>query len=200
MKKIIILTIIFSIVYASENVALVITNKCETCSYIDLDLSGYNYEDEYVYHDGHLGGYDTYLTWPVPAGEYSFHALCESGGSKGFVWIDSLTLTGSTLEEQHNLYCPPPDITTTIFPTTTTVPEQPCLSEEIYGEDLEEAELLRNFRDNVLNQTSEGRELIRLYYQWGPVIVKAMEEDEEFKKGVKGMIDGILPLIESQIE
>jgi len=51
-----------------------------------------------------------------------------------------------------------------------------------------------------LNQTKEGEELIKLYYQWSPVIVKAMEEDEEFKKEVKAMIDGVLPLIREEIE
>jgi hypothetical protein len=40
-----------------------------------------------------------------------------------------------------------------------------------------------------------GQEIIKLYYQWSPVIVKVMEEDEEFKGGVKEMIDGVLMLI-----
>jgi len=40
-----------------------------------------------------------------------------------------------------------------------------------------------------------GQEIIKLYYQWSPVIVRAMEEDEEFKAEVKEMIDGVLPLI-----
>ena len=44
----------------------------------------------------------------------------------------------------------------------------------------------------MLSQTPEGRDIIRLYYQWSPVIVKAMEEDEEFKGDVKEMIDGVL--------
>jgi hypothetical protein len=72
----------------------------------------------------------------------------------------------------------------------------PCVSEKIYGEYSEEVEFLRYFRDNSLNQTPEGRELIKLYYQLSPVIVRAMEKDEEFKKDVKEMIDGFLPLIE----
>jgi hypothetical protein len=63
------------------------------------------------------------------------------------------------------------------------------------GEHSEEVKLLRYFRDNVLSQTPEGQEIIRLYYQWSPVIVKAMEEDEEFKEDVKELIDGVLELI-----
>ena len=195
MKKMVILVIIFSIIHVSENFALVVTNKCETCSYIDLDLNGYSDEDEYIYYDGHLGGYNTSLTWSVPAGEYDFHALCEAGTSKGFVWIDFLALTGSTLEDQHNLYCPPPTTTSTSSITTTTSP-YPCLSEEIYGEYSEETELLRYFRDNILTKTPEGQEIIKLYYEWSPTIVKIIQEDEEVKEEVKEMIDGVLPLIE----
>jgi hypothetical protein len=103
MKKIIILAIIFAIICVSEGFSLVVTNKCETCSYIDVDLNGFNDESAYEYYDGHLGGYDTSLNWPVPAGTYDFHGLCESGASKGFVWIDSITSTGSLLIDKHNL-------------------------------------------------------------------------------------------------
>ena len=84
--------------------------------------------------------------------------------------------------------------------TTTTIEGEPCPIEEIYGKYAEETELLRYVRDNVLSQTPEGQEIIRLYYQWSPAIVKAMEEDEEFKEDVKEMIDGILPLIKGAIE
>ena len=55
--------------------------------------------------------------------------------------------------------------------------------------------MLTYYRDNVLIQTTEGQEIIRLYYEWSPVIVEMMEADEEFKKEVKEMIDGVLELI-----
>jgi len=61
--------------------------------------------------------------------------------------------------------------------------------------DSEETELLRNFRDNVLSKTPTGQEIIRLYYEWSPAIVGAMEEDEEFKEEIEEMIDGVLMLI-----
>jgi len=67
----------------------------------------------------------------------------------------------------------------------------PCPSEAVYGEYSEEALSLRAFRDKVLSQTPEGKELIRLYYQWNPTIVKAMEEDEELKEEVSKMIEGV---------
>ena len=85
--------------------------------------------------------------------------------------------------------------TSTTSSTSTTVTTGICPSETIYGEFADETELLRNFRNNVLSKTAEGQELIKLYYQWSPVIVKALREDEAFKEEVKAMIDGILPLI-----
>ena len=47
----------------------------------------------------------------------------------------------------------------------------------------------------VLHQTQEGKELIRLYYRWSPAIVKAMEEDEEFKDQIKEMVEEILSMV-----
>ena len=79
--------------------------------------------------------------------------------------------------------------------STTTSTPQPCPSTTIYGEQSEQTEMLRHFRDTILTKTREGRELISLYYQWGPLIVKVMEEDREFKKEVKEMVDSLLPLL-----
>jgi hypothetical protein len=67
----------------------------------------------------------------------------------------------------------------------------------IYGNHSEEARLLRNLRDRVVQQTAEGQQLIKLYYLWSPAIVKAMEEHEGFKEEVKELIDGVLPMIVS---
>ena len=84
--------------------------------------------------------------------------------------------------------------------TTTTAPCFPCPLKVIYGVDSEEVELLRYIRDNIMSQTQEGQEIIRLYYQWSPAIVKAMELDEEFKEEVREMIDSVLPLIGEEAE
>ncbi|MCK4825688.1 hypothetical protein KA005_58615, partial [bacterium] len=46
-----------------------------------------------------------------------------------------------------------------------------CATEAIYGEYSPETEILRGYRDNILSKTSEGQEIIRLYYEWSPVIV-----------------------------
>jgi hypothetical protein len=67
--------------------------------------------------------------------------------------------------------------------------------EEIFGDDSKEIEVMRDFRDNVLNNTSEGQELIGLYYEWSPVIVNIMKNDKVVKLYIKEMIDEFLPMI-----
>jgi len=59
---------------------------------------------------------------------------------------------------------------------------------------------LRRFRDEVLSTTPVGQEYIRLYYQWSPLIVQAMEEDAEFKEKVREFIEQLLPMIEAMVQ
>jgi hypothetical protein len=99
----------------------------------------------------------------------------------------------------HSDDCSDVPITTTT-PSTTTAPTTTCPSTEIYGEGSLAVTRLRAFRDNLLSQTPEGQELIKLYYQWSPVIVKTMETDEAFKEELKTMIDELLPLIDRAVE
>ena len=47
----------------------------------------------------------------------------------------------------------------------------------------------------TLTQVSKKVGFLFSNYQWRPAIVKAMEEDEEFKAELKEMIDGVLPLM-----
>ena len=70
----------------------------------------------------------------------------------------------------------------------------------IYGKQSDETELLRNVRDNMLDKTPEGRELVKLYYLWSPAIVKAMDENKEFKEEVKETLDALLPMMRKVIE
>jgi hypothetical protein len=46
-----------------------------------------------------------------------------------------------------------------------------------------------------LNQTLEGQELIRIYYQWSPAIIEVMVRDEGFKNEVRDIIEEVLPTI-----
>ena len=82
--------------------------------------------------------------------------------------------------------------------TETAFPSCPIVA--IYGDDSEEVTLLRYFRDNVLTRTIQGKELIKLYYEWSPLIIRSILEDEELKKDLQEMIDGFLPLVRNAAE
>lgn len=84
--------------------------------------------------------------------------------------------------------------------TTTTTITEICPIEEIYGENSVEVDVLRYVRDNILSKSPEGQEIIKLYYGWSPVIIKAMEEDGAFREEVKGIIDGVLLLIRAEVK
>jgi pimeloyl-ACP methyl ester carboxylesterase len=67
-----------------------------------------------------------------------------------------------------------------------------CFLMAIYGSHSDETARLRHFRDDILSKTQEGRELIKLYYQWSPVIVRVMEADDDFKEDVREMVESHL--------
>jgi hypothetical protein len=93
------------------------------------------------------------------------------------------------------------DLTHTGYGSITAVfVREACTVEIMYGEHARQSELLRYFRDRVLNRTAEGRELIKLYYQLSPAMTAAMEGDEAFKAEVKEAVDGVLPMIQKMVE
>ena len=82
--------------------------------------------------------------------------------------------------------------------TETTFPSCPIVA--IYGEESEEVKLLRYFRDNLLTRTIQGQELIKLYYEWSPLIIRPILEDGELKGDLQEMIDVFLPLVRKASE
>ena len=68
-----------------------------------------------------------------------------------------------------------------------------CPAEMIYGEKSEEAMLLREFRDKVLNKTADGQRIIKLYYAVSPVLVNMLEKDKKVNNRIKAAIDELLP-------
>jgi hypothetical protein len=83
---------------------------------------------------------------------------------------------------------------------TAVFVREACTIEIMYGDHARQTELLRHFRDRVLSRTAEGRELIKLYYQWSPALTTAMDGDEAFKAEIKEAVDGVLPLIEKMMK
>ena len=86
---------------------------------------------------------------------------------------------------------------TTSSTTTIKSPPDDCVFLKIYDKGSEEIKLLRYVRDNILNQTHTGKELIRLYYEWSPAIVKIMEADKDFRQEVKDFVEEVLSLLSS---
>ena len=75
-----------------------------------------------------------------------------------------------------------------------------CAAEAIYGRDSEETELLREYRDNVLNKIPEGQELIKTYYKLSPTVKILLERNPLLKNRAKAFIDSMLPGIRKKVE
>ena len=135
----------------------------------------------------------------ILAGTASITSITDTHG-----YYEFLNLTGGyyTLKAEKDGYSfePPnyviPNLTSVLVEMNFEATKTRCLAKSIYGADSEEVQVFRFFRDNVLSKTQEGQELIKLYYQWSPIMVMAMEADEEFKEDIKEMVDEVLGVIE----
>ena len=75
-----------------------------------------------------------------------------------------------------------------------------CAAEAIYGENSEQTELLRKYRDNVLRKTPEGQEIIKTYCAFSSTITKILEQNPLLKNRAKAYIDSMLPGIRKKID
>lgn len=89
----------------------------------------------------------------------------------------------------------PPPATSSSSSTTTTSFSDICVIEKMYGENSVEAELFRYIRDDTLNLTPEGQEIVKLYYEYNPYLIKLINEDRFLEKELKESIDNFLQLI-----
>ena len=147
-------------------------------------------------------------TWSLMDSGTSYNLFDVWGSSPSDIFVVGGDLDTSAVILHYDGVLPPTTSTTTSTADSTTIPSStttsttnpPCLTETLYGEHSEQTELLRYYRDNVLSKTNDGQELIRLYYEWSPVIVKAMEEDKAFKVEVREMIDIVLEVLKEEDE
>jgi hypothetical protein len=70
-----------------------------------------------------------------------------------------------------------------------------CLTAYLLGDGSPELDILRQFRDEVLSKTAAGREIIRLYYYAGPMLIQAMEKDEKLRDYMTKLLDTALLLL-----
>ena len=83
--------------------------------------------------------------------------------------------------------------------TTTSTTDNLCPIETLYGVSSRETKLLRSIRDDLLCLSPEGQEIIKMYYQWSPVIVKAME-DQRVRNDIRVIFDGIVSFLSYSAE
>jgi hypothetical protein len=112
--------------------------------------------------------------------------ICYAAGSTGFTTPAWYGYPAAICEE--------PETT-----TTTTISSWSCAVDFIYGENSEETELLREYRDKVLSKTAEGQELIKTYYKFSPSITKLLEQRPLLKNKAKAFIDSMLPGIRKKV-
>ena len=74
-----------------------------------------------------------------------------------------------------------------------------CPAAKLYGENSSEAELLRRYRDEVLQTTGAGRTAIQLYYRLATFVEKMIERNELIKGLARKTVDGLLPILEKQL-
>jgi len=126
-------------------------------------------------------------------------------GTDGFIDVSGTNTTTSVLNtttvQPSTTTTNPTTTTTTVKPTTTTTPKPSlCAAESIYGENAEETELLREYRDNVLSKTPDGQEFIKNYYKFSPSVTKLLEQRPLLKNRAKALIDSMLPGIKKKVD
>ena len=113
----------------------------------------------------------------------------------------STTISATTSTITTSTTSPVTTSTTAISTTTTTsIRSGPCAAEAIYGENSEETELLRKYRDSVLSKTPEGQEIIKTYYKFSPKVTRLLEQRPLLKNRARTFIDGMLPKIREMVE
>ena len=171
-----------AIVFAGQ---LIIYNDCSRCSSVNVTLTFPASIDGPAYQETQtIDAYGLSVAFETTrSGTYRVLATCTGDDQS---WDLAMDLSGGLFEKKdQHLECRSLGI---------------CPAEKVYGEESDQAEFLRYFRDSVLSKTQEGQEIIELYYLWSPVIVKAMETDDELKQEIKDIVDEMLPMLRREVE
>ena len=138
--------------------------------------------------------FDPCETWEYNSTTTSFLSSSSTTSPASSSTTTSMTQTTSTSSYATSTSIPPGITTTTVTVLFA------CPLQYLYGESSEEVLLLRWFRDHVLRTTPEGKQIIRLYYQWSPLLLKAMEEDDALQEAVKEVVDQLLRLLRADMK
>jgi hypothetical protein len=88
----------------------------------------------------------------------------------------------------------------TTNPATGSQGVKLCPAVKLYGEGSAEVELLRRYRDEVLEQTAAGTVVVNLYYKLAPMAEIMMDNNPYLRQTAKRIIDKMLPVIKQIIE
>ena len=78
--------------------------------------------------------------------------------------------------------------------------EDKCLLENLYGDNPDKLTSLRNFRDDVLNSTRQGKLTVRAYYTISPLLVTLIEHSSWLRSKLENSIDTVLPSLGVEID
>jgi hypothetical protein len=84
--------------------------------------------------------------------------------------------------------------------TFTTVNASICAAETVLEDDSKSLELLRQFRDEVLAKSSNGKALIKLYYKKSPQVVELIEKTPALKEKCRIALKAIIPSIRTIVK
>jgi len=70
--------------------------------------------------------------------------------------------------------------------------ETPCAASVALDNDQDKLDILRRYRDEVLVKTPDGQETIRLYYEWSPLLVEVIEDNEGLRQQVGYLCETII--------
>ena len=175
----------------------------------ELNNAGFNIYRSETENDGYAQINDSLIPAEGTGASYEFVDTEIQNGKTYYYKLEDLDLGGNpTMHGPVMVNVPVSTSTTTTQlsttttepTTTTTIRSGPCAAEAIYGENAEETELLRKYRDNVLSKTPEGLEVIKIYYKLSPKVTMLLKQRPLLKNRARNFIDGILPEIRKKVE
>jgi hypothetical protein len=87
-----------------------------------------------------------------------------------------------------------------IWTFTTEKASSGCAAEKVLEDDTESLTLLRQFRDNVLAKSANGKAIIKLYYEKSPLIAELIEKNPALKEQCRTTLKALIPSIRKAIE
>jgi hypothetical protein len=131
-------------------------------------------------------------------------SVCYIAGSTGFTnptWLGYPTRVCEETTTSTTSTTQPETSTTSISgTTTTTTPATQCPAEAIYGNNSEETELLREYRDKVLSKSATGRQMIKTYYELSPAVAEVLQQNETAKSNARRVLDSLMPAIREKVK